>query len=250
MNIPSDAVLGSGFAPYSLDENDKLKPFYKNRMYYYPLVSDDKICGLMIVTVQDDGHMSYQAGRDSHFEGLNDIDSDIDHPITVVVNSGHYAYMDGDVVAEWVLPPYDTTVFEHTGDVLRSGNVKYAKRSYNIAVQSTNELSYNISDADDDFYSLNGSIYRIVDGSFAHGWQKHGRYIYYFGSDGRAYTGKRFIGDTLYLFSESGIYRRKFSGKYTDAAGTRYFKNGKLLTGQFKVNGRRIKTDSSGYVIE
>ena len=66
-------------------------------------------------------------------------------------------------------------------------------------------------------------------------WKTIDGYRYYFGKKGRAYTGKRKIGEDIYFFSEKG---RRQSGWKTIEDKTYYFseKNGKMLTGKQRVS--------------
>ena len=209
LKIPNDATLGVGFTPYTLDEDDSLKLFDNYGLYIYPLISNDNIAGQIAVN-ENDGKLSWSAAISDFYESLNDKGSYAETPIKLIVCEGVFACMDGEIISEQQEFPCNNDEYVHCKELLESGSVDYSKRIYNIAVESSNPLEYNVRTAGDDFYCLNGRIYKTEGGSFAHGWRTHGKYRYYFGRDGAAVTGKVKIGGRVYKFSKKGYLLKAY----------------------------------------
>ena len=76
------------------------------------------------------------------------------------------------------------------------------------------------------------------------GWQKIGRKIYYYGSDGVMCTGWQKIGSKTYLFGSDGAMK---TGWQTIGGNTFYFgRNGVMRTGKRRINGQIYRFDKYG----
>lgn len=108
-----------------------------------------------------------------------------------------------------------------------------------LSVSSMASLTAQVS-AETTSETLVGSYY---DNSKT-GWQKVGRKIYYYGSDGVMYTGWQKIGSKTYLFGSDGAMK---TGWQTIGGNTFYFgRNGVMRTGKRKINGQIYRFDKYG----
>lgn len=86
-------------------------------------------------------------------------------------------------------------------------------------------------------------VYSSYDSSYT-GWQKIGRKIYYYDSDGIMRTGWQKIGSKTYLFGSDGAMK---TGWQTVGSNTFYFgRNGVMRTGKRKINGQIYRFDKYG----
>ncbi len=243
-----DMKLGNGFAPYVLDSDNKLRPM--EGVYLYPVLNGEKIIGGVSVTETDGAGMTFSAGKNPLLIKLNDTETSVNSPARIIVHEGHFIMVGDELADTFREYPFDEDEYERALSALTGGSIEFSVREYNIAVEGAGSLESLVSDAEDDFYSLNGDIYCIKDGKFQTGWQKHGKYTYYMDSSGKAVTGKKLISGTMYSFSDRGVCKGKFTGKYTDKKGVRYFRNGRVMTGSLKINGSSYITDSKGYILK
>ena len=246
----SQITLGAGFAPYGIGEDGQLRPFDRYEVYWYPLIADDHVVGLMSIH-REHGNDTWNCvvGVNKFLTGLDKYASSAQSPIAVVICEGYFALKDGELIDVFEAYPRDEKVFTETKQLLGSGDMVFAERSSNIAVQSSNDLVDALSGTADGIYHLNGELFIIRDGSFATGWQDYEGRRYWAHSDLRLAVGTVSIGDEIHRFGDDGAWIGAFTGRCTTSKGTRCYKDGKLLKGKMKVGGKTVTTDDEGYII-
>ena len=107
-----------------------------------------------------------------------------------------------------------------------------------LSISSTAALAAQVS-AELATETLTSSSYNVYTG-----WQKIGKKIYYFDSNGVMKTGWQKIGKKTYYFGSDGVMRTSWQ---TINGNTYYFgKNGVMRTGRRKINGKIYRFDKYG----
>lgn len=97
---------------------------------------------------------------------------------------------------------------------------------------------------------IGGKKYYVQsDGSYYVGWKTIDGKKYFFGMDGAAITQNMMIGNVRYTFDPSGVCTGTYTG-WLDMKGFRYYcKNGRFVTGVYKISGKNYTFSSEGILL-
>ena len=143
--------------------------------------------------------------------------------------------------------------------VYRSGSYYCWKQSgsYFMLVSNANSFSYCSAEeyilpeyAAEGISYIDGKKYYVQsDGSYYVGWKTINGSKYFFGMDGAAITQNMIIGNVRYTFDASGVCTGTYTG-WLDMEGFRYYcKNGRFVTGVYKISGKTYTFSSKGILL-
>ena len=97
---------------------------------------------------------------------------------------------------------------------------------------------------------IGGKKYYVQsDGSYYVGWKTINGSKYFFGMDGAAITQNMIIGNVRYTFDKSGVCTGTYTG-WLEMEGFRYYcKNGRFVTGVYKISGKTYTFSSEGILL-
>lgn len=144
--------------------------------------------------------------------------------------------------------------------VYRDGGNYYWKqggRYFVLSTSSENAFSYCSAEeyilpeyAPEGISYIDGKKYYVQsDGSYYVGWKTINGKKYFFGMDGAAITRNMIIGNVRYTFDASGVCTGTYTG-WLDMEGYRYYcKNGRFVTGVYKISGKNYTFSSEGILL-
>lgn len=134
---------------------------------------------------------------------------------------------------------------------------KQGGRYFELSANTENAFSYCSAEeyilpeyAPEGISYIGGKKYYVQsDGSYYVGWKTINGSKYFFGMDGAAITQNMIIGNVRYTFDPSGVCTGTYTG-WVEMNGFRYYcKNGRFVTGVYKISGRTYTFSSEGILL-